>query len=28
MKNALEIGYQHFKRSPISVYLWLNTNHL
>jgi len=28
MKNALEIGYQRFTRSPISVYLWLNTNHL
>jgi len=28
IKNAIEIGYQHFKRSPISAYLWLNTNHL
>jgi len=27
-KNALEIGYQHFKRSPISAYSWLNTSHL
>jgi len=28
MKNALEMAYQHFKRSPISAYLWLKTNHL
>jgi len=28
IKNPLEIGYQHFKRSPISAYFWLNTNHL
>jgi len=28
MKNAIEICYQHFKRSPISAYLWLNTNNL
>jgi len=27
-KNALDIDCQHFKRSPISAYLWLNTNHL
>jgi len=27
-KNALETGYQRFKRSPVSAYVWLNTNNL